>query len=332
MENGSKNKTLDQIAELIGAELAGDGSIQINGINGIDRAEVNEITFISDEKYFGKIKESSAGAIIADKKLEGVAIPLLLVKNVDMAVIEVLKLFSEGPPAPQPGIHPSAVVEADAEIGDGTYIGPGCYVGANSRIGSDSRLDANVVVYHDCRIGSNCIIQANTTIGAVGFGYSFIDGRHRLIPHIGGVIIEDFVEIGANSCVDRAKFGNTIIGAGTKIDNLVQIAHNVVVGKCCLIVAQVAIAGSSEVGNGVVMAGQAGIKDHIKIGDGVIIGAQAGVMTDISPGRHILGSPAMDDKETKRIVLTTMKLPRMAKQLKRLAKKVERLEAAENNK
>ncbi|NIA16847.1 MAG: UDP-3-O-(3-hydroxymyristoyl)glucosamine N-acyltransferase, partial [Planctomycetes bacterium] len=164
------------------------------------------------------------------------------------------------------------------------------------------------------------------------FGYSFIDGQHRLIPHIGGVIIEDFVEIGANSCVDRAKFGNTIIGAGTKIDNLVQIGHNVVVGKCCLFAAHVAIAGSCEIGNGVVLAGQAGIKDHIKIGDGVVVGAQAGVITDIAPGRHILGSPAIDDKEIKRIVLTTMKLPQMAKQLKKLVKKVERLEAAENNK
>lgn len=332
MENDSKNKTLGRIAELIGAELIGDGSIQINGINGLARAEVNEITFISDEKYLGKIKESSAGAIITNKKPEGITTPLLLVKNVDAAVIEVLKMFAKGPLLPQPGIHPTAVIEADVEIGQGTYIGPGCYVGGNSKIGFNSRLDANVVVYYGCRIGSNCVIQSNTTIGAVGFGYSFIDGQHKLIPHIGGVIIEDFVEIGANSCIDRAKFGNTIIGAGTKIDNLVQIAHNVITGKCCLFASHVAIAGSSEIGNGVVMAGQSGIKDHIKIGDGVVVGAQAGVITDIASGKHILGSPAMDDRETKRIVLTTMKLPQMAKQLKELVRKVERLEAAEDNK
>ncbi|NIA17341.1 MAG: UDP-3-O-(3-hydroxymyristoyl)glucosamine N-acyltransferase, partial [Planctomycetes bacterium] len=198
MENGSKNKTLSRIAELIGAELVGDGSIQINGINGLAAAGADEITFVSDEKYFGKIKESSAAAIITDKKPEGITTPLLLVKSVDMAVIEVLKIFAKGPPPPQPGIHPGAVVEAGVEIGEGTYIGPGCYVGANSRIGSNSRLDANVVIYHNCRIGNNCVIQSNTTIGAIGFGYSFIDGQHRLIPHIGGVIIEDFVEIGAN--------------------------------------------------------------------------------------------------------------------------------------
>ena len=331
MRNCGKIKTLGQIAELIGAELVGDGSIQVNGINGLAGANVSEITFISDEKYLGKIKESSAAAIITNKKPDGITIPLLLVKNVDAAVIDVLKIF-DNTPLPPPGVHPSAVIEADVEIGEGTYIGPGCYIGWNSKIGSNSRLDANVVVYHGCSIGNNCIIQANSTIGAVGFGYSFIDGQHRLIPHIGGVIIEDFVEIGANSCVDRAKFGNTIVGAGTKIDNLVQIGHNVVIGKCCLFASHVAIAGSCEIGNGVVMAGQAGIKDHIKIGDGVVVGAKAGVITDIAPGRHVLGIPAMDDKETKRIVLVTMKLPQMAKQLKELVRKVERLEAAENNK
>ena len=332
MENDTKNKTLGQIAELIGAELIGDGSIQIDGINGLAKAEINEISFVSDEKYLGKIKESSAGAIITNKKPEGITVPMLLVKNVDAAVIEVLKIFAKETPLPQSGVHPSAVIESNVEIGQGTYIGPGCYVGWNSKIGSNSRLDANVVVYHDCRIGSDCVIQANTTIGAVGFGYSFIDGQHKLIPHISGVIIEDFVEIGANSCVDRAKFGNTIVGAGTKIDNLVQIAHNVIIGKGCLFASHIAIAGSSEIGNGVVVAGQAGIKDHIKIGDGVVIGAQAGVITDIASGQRVLGSPAIDDKETKRIVLTTMKLPQMAKQLKKLVRKVERLEAAENNK
>ena len=188
-----------------------------------------------------------------------------------------------------------------------------------------------MVVYHNCTIADNCIIGANSTIGATGFGYYFIDGQHRLIPHTGSVIIEDCVEIGANSCIDRAKFGNTIIGAGTKIDNLVQIAHNVVIGKCCLIVAQVGISGSTRLGNGVVLAGQVGIKDHITIGDGTQVGAQAGVINDIGPNEQVVGSPAIDAKEKFRQVLLEKNLPEMSKQLKQLIKRVEELEAAENN-
>ena len=352
MNNDSKKNivTVNQIAEITSAELFGDGSIQISGINSVARAGADEITFVSEKKYIRKVKDSSAAAIIVNKKTEDTARPLLIVGNVDAAVIEVLKIFAEEPPTMEPSIHPTAVIEdgaeidesayigpaacirAKAKIGPHTVIGPGCYIGWNTKIGADCRLDANVVIYHNCRIGNNCIIQANATIGAIGFGYSFIDGEHKPIPHIGGVIIEDFVDIGANTCVDRAKFGNTIVGAGTKIDNQVQIAHNVIIGKCCLITAQVAIAGSSELGNGVVLAGQVGIADHIKIGDGVIVGAQAGVMTDIGPGRKVVGTPALDDKETMRIVLTSMKLPEMVKQLKKLIRKVERLEAAENNK
>ncbi len=187
------------------------------------------------------------------------------------------------------------------------------------------------MVYHNCSIGNNCIIGANSTIGATGFGYYFIDGQHQQIPHTGSVLIEDCVEIGANTCIDRAKFGNTIIGAGTKIDNLVQIAHNVVIGKCCLIIAQAGIAGSSKLGNGVVLAGQVGIKDHITIGDGAQIGAQAGVINDIGPSKQVVGSPAINIKEFFRQVLLKQKLPEMNKQLKQLIKRVEELEAAKNN-
>ena len=354
LKMGSDNKkkvvTVNQIAEIIDAELIGDGSIPISGIRGIAHAGTDEITFVSDKKYVSKVKDSLAAAIIVNQELEAVERPLLVVGNVDAAVIEVLKIFAHEPPAPRPGIHPSAVIadgaeidstahigpvvciEAGAKIGPRTIIGPGCHIGWNSTIGADTRLDANVVVYHNCQIGSNCIIYANATIGVMGFGYSFIDGQHKLIPHIGGVIIEDYVDIGSSTCIDRAKFRNTIIGAGSKIDNQVQIAHNVIIGKCCLIVAQVAIAGSSELGDGVVMGGQSGIKDHVKIGDGVSIGAQAGIMNDIGPGRKVVGTPAMDVKETMRIVLATIKLPKMVKQLKELTKKVERLEAAKNDK
>jgi len=274
---------------------------------------------------------------------------LLIVNNVERALIEVLKKFMPQLDKPSPGIHKSAVVEEGAlvdptasigpmayirkgaKIGAGTVISAGCKIGQDVTIGKDCKLDDNVVVYHNCTIGNNCFIYANSTIGATGFGYYFIDGRHQLIPHTGGVIIEDFVEIGANTCVDRAKFGNTIIGAGTKVDNLVQIAHNVVTGKCCLIVGQAGIAGSCKLGNGVVLAGQVGLKDHISIGDMTQVGAQAGVINDIGPNQQIVGSPAIDIKEKLRQVLLEQKLPEMNKQLKQLLKKVEQLEAAKND-
>ncbi|OHB67411.1 MAG: hypothetical protein A2Y77_05275 [Planctomycetes bacterium RBG_13_62_9] len=180
-------------------------------------------------------------------------------------------------------------------------------------------------------MGNHVIIQSNSTIGAVGFGYAFIEGAHRLIPHNGGVIVEDFVEIGANACVDRAKFGNTIIGAGTKIDNLVQIAHNVVIGKCCLIAAQVGVAGSCRLGDGVVLAGQVGLADNIEIGAGTMVGAQAGVMSSVPPGERLAWSPAIDVKEAVRVVAHILRLPKLSQELKRLTAKVEKLEAAKDD-
>ena len=188
------------------------------------------------------------------------------------------------------------------------------------------------MVYHNCKIGNNCIIQANTTIGSVGFGYYPIDGQPRLIPHNGGVVIEDCVEIGANNCVDRAKFGNTVIGAGTKTDNLVQIAHNVVIGKCCLIAGQVGISGSCRLGDGVVLAGQAGIADHKEIGSGAVIGADSGVMDNIAAGQRVLGMPAIDARKELQIWALKKHLPDMAKQLKDVIRRVDKLETSEDDK
>jgi UDP-3-O-[3-hydroxymyristoyl] glucosamine N-acyltransferase len=224
------------------------------------------------------------------------------------------------------------VISDGAEVGENSIIAAGCKIGENSKIGKNCRFDGNVVVYHNCTIGNNVIIQANSTIGSTGFGYSFIDGSHRLIPHNGGVVIEDFVEIGANCCVDRAKFGNTVIGAGTKIDNLVQIAHNVTIGKCCLIAAQVGISGSCKIGDGVVLAGQVGLVDNIEIGDGTMIGAQAGVMSGTAAGARIVGSPAMDIRAAMKVFGLMKRLPEMAESLKQLHKRIEGLEAAKDDK
>jgi UDP-3-O-[3-hydroxymyristoyl] glucosamine N-acyltransferase len=276
--------------------------------------------------------------------------PQLIVKNVDAALIETLNVFAPKLKAASEGIDPTAkvgqnvkiakgvsagagvVIDDGAAIGENSVIAGGCKIGENSKLGKNCRLDSNVVVYHNCTIGNNVIIQANSTIGSTGFGYSFIDGSHKLIPHNGGVVIEDFVEIGANCCVDRAKFGNTIIGAGTKIDNLVQIAHNVVIGKCCLIAGQVGISGSCKIGDGVVLAGQVGLVDNIEMGDGAMVGAQSGVTRNVTAGEKIFGSPASEKTEALRIIGLTRRLPEMVESLKQLHKRIERLEAAKDDK
>ena len=347
-ENIQKKFTVAQLAEIAKAELIGSGKAEVCRAAPFESAGPDCITFAAEEELLKKISGCKAAAIIVSRKVDSV-IPLLVVDNVERALIKILSEFMPLLSKPPAGIHKSAVVDEGAsidktasigplayirkgaKISSGTIIGAGCKIGENSVIGLDCRLEDNVVVYHNCSIGNNCIIGANSTIGATGFGYYFIDGRHQLIPHTGGAIIEDCVEIGANSCIDRAKFGNTVIGAGTKIDNLVQIAHNVIIGKCCLIVAQAAIAGSSKLGNGVVLAGQVGIKDHITIGDGTQVGAQAGVMNDIGPNERVVGSPAIDIKEKFRQVLVEQKLPEMNRQLKELIKRVETLEAAKDN-
>jgi UDP-3-O-[3-hydroxymyristoyl] glucosamine N-acyltransferase len=347
-ESSQIKYTVSQLARIAGAQLIGSGGAEICKVVPFASATADSITFASDEKLLDNIAGCKAGAIIVGKKVES-NIPLLVVDNVEKALIGVLKEFVPRLTPPQPGIHKSAIVEptasigptasvgpfayirGGAKIGENSVIGAGVKIGENSVIGNDCRIEDNVVIYHNCKIGNNCIIAANCAIGVMGFGYYFIDGRHQLIPHTGGVVIEDCVEIGANSCVDRGKFGNTIIGAGTKIDNLVQIAHNVVIGKCCLIVSQVGIAGSTKLGNGVVLAGQVGVKDHMTIGDGAQAGAQAGVMNDIPAGLQVLGSPATDIKEKVKQFVVERKLPQMHKQLKQLAKRIESLEAAKNN-
>jgi UDP-3-O-[3-hydroxymyristoyl] glucosamine N-acyltransferase len=354
--------TVAQLAEQLGAELVGDGSRQINAVEPIETAGENEVAFIRDSKlhyaqpgttaygkYLSAVKQSLVGAVITGKRIEDLDKPQLIVKNVNAALIEALTLFAPELKPVAAGIDPTAkvadsariadgvavgasvVIEDGSDIGQDSVIGSGCKIGENSKIGRNCRLDSNVVVYHNCHIGNNVVIQANTTIGSTGFGYSLIGGSNKLIPHNGGVVIEDFVEIGANSCIDRAKFGNTIIGAGTKIDNLVQIAHNVVIGKNCLIAGLVGISGSCKLGDGVVLAGQVGLADNIEIGDGVIVGAQSGVMNDIKAGETVLGSPAIVRKEALHIMGLMKRLPKLNKQLKQLSKRVDKLEAAKDD-
>jgi UDP-3-O-[3-hydroxymyristoyl] glucosamine N-acyltransferase len=352
--------TIEQLAKQLGAVLAGPEKIggsssgalskEITGIAPVGTAGEHQVTFVLDDKHKADLAASGAGAVIVSERIEDSNKSQLVVKNVNAALIETLNIFAPKLNKVTSGIDPAArlgqniklaegvaigayaVIDDGVEIGQNSVIGKGCKIGENTKIGGNCRLDSNVVVYHNCRLGDYVVIQANSTIGSTGFGYSFIDGAHKLIPHNGGVIIEDFVEIGANCCVDRAKFDNTIIGAGTKIDNLVQIAHNVIIGKCCLIAAQTGISGSCRLGNGVVLGGQVGLKDNIIIGEGVMVGAQSGVIQDIAAGKTLWGTPAFEKKEEFRMISLSRRLPDMARRIKQLIKRVEKLEAAEDNK
>ena len=345
--------TVGQLAERLGAEVPDGGTgleREITGIKPAEAAGGSDVTFVTDARHEEAVAGSGAGATIVAKRIDGLAMPQLVVKDVNAALIETLNLFAPKLKPAVEGVDPSArvgvnvqlgegvcigphvVLEDNVQIGPGSIIGGGCKIGENTRVGANCRLDSNVVVYHNCILGNHVILQANSTIGSVGFGYAFVDGAHKLIPHNGGVVVEDFVEIGANSCVDRAKFGNTIIGAGTKIDNLVQIAHNVAIGKCCLIASQTGVAGSCRLGDGVVLAGQVGLADNIEIGAGTMVGAQAGIMSSVGPGEKLAWTPAVNRKEAVRVVAHVLRLPKLAQELKRLTARVEQLEAAENDK
>lgn len=349
-ENKKEKKfTLNRLAEITGAQLVGDGSLQVTGVAGAEEATPAEISFVLSEKHLPKAKQTNAGALIVKEKIDAADFAQLIVGNVNKALISVAQLFSRRP-KPAPGIDPTAIITKSACIGEGASIGPavtisagarigkesvissGCRIGENVTIGDHTRLDSNVVVYYDVTIGDHCVIQANTAIGSTGFGYYFIEGQNRLIPHTGTVVIEDFVEIGANCCVDRAKFGETRIGKDTKVDNLVQIAHNVEIGEHSLIAAQVGIAGSSKIGNGVIIAGMAGISDHVTINDGAMVGGGSAVIREVAPGQQIWGEPAIELKDRMRQIAALRRLPQQMKEIKTLVKRLEKLEASKDNK
>lgn len=350
MEQDLKTHTmrLSELAEKIGAELIGDADKPVTGVNTIQDAGPQEVCFLSSQKHQKQLPQTNAAAVIVAQPLESCPLGQLVVDNVNRGLIAAMKLFAPKLQQIQ-GIHPTATIDPDADIdpaaavgphvtiasgvkiGAHSIIGPGCSVGENTQIGEHTRLDSHVVVYHNCRIGSFCIIQANTAIGATGYGYAYLDGQHQLIPHNGGVIIEDGVEIGANSCVDRAKFGNTVVGAGSKIDNLVQIAHNVHIGKLCLLAGQVGIAGSTTLGNGVIIGGQSGVVDNKVVGDGAVICAKSVATADVPPGQTILGMPPQDFQRELRCAAIYQRLPELAKEVKALTKKVNKLNAAKDD-
>lgn len=334
-----KKITVEEITRSVDGNLVGGPSLLISGVEEISAAQAGQLTFIGEKKYIKSWDLSLASAAIVNDDFDiepGPDRALIRVANADLALAQVLRLFAPDPPRCEQGVHATAVVDATAEIGDDVSIGAGCYVGPgvvigagvilypnvtvldDSSIGSGTVLWSGTVVRERCKIGHDCILHPNVSIGADGFGYRpSADGQGLVkIPQIGTVTIGNGVEIGAGSCVDRGKFSTTFIGDGSKIDNLVQVAHNCKLGRCCVMAGQSGLAGSITLGDGVVMGGGSRAKDHVTIGSGTKLGGNTTVISDVGPGRTLLGTPADDFGKTMRQWAALKQLPALIKRLK----------------
>jgi UDP-3-O-[3-hydroxymyristoyl] glucosamine N-acyltransferase len=330
--------TVAEIAKELGGEVVGDGALKLTGFAPATTARAGDLTFAENETFFLKAEQSAADAILIDGPYASARKVLIRVPNARIAFARVLPLFFPELPF-APGIHPSSLVDPSAQIDPAAHVGPFCvvgenvkigpgavlqggnHIGRNSVIGAQSRLFPNVVVYSQTQIGQRVRIHSGAVIGSDGFGYVFDSGAHRKVPQVGHVIVQDDVEIGANVAIDRGALGPTIIGKGTKIDNLVQIAHNVTLGEHCLVVAQVGIAGSTKIGAYTTLAGQVGITGHLKIGAKVIVAAQSGVMHDIPDGGKWMGAPAQPDRQAKRQMIALRHLPDLIRRVGELEKR-----------
>jgi UDP-3-O-[3-hydroxymyristoyl] glucosamine N-acyltransferase len=336
--------TAAQIAEHLNGEVIGDGSARLTGFAPADCARAGDLTFAEKETHFVLAEQSQAAAILVSQAFAPSSKVLIRVQDARVAMARVLPLFF--PPDHSPsGIHPSAIIDASAQIDPTAHIGPHCVVGACARVGArsvimggnhigrdcqigdDSCLYPNVIVYARTQIGHRVSIHAGTVIGSDGYGYVFDAGRHRKVLQVGNVIIGDDVEIGANAAIDRGALGSTVIGPGTKIDNLVHVAHNVVMGQHCLVMGQVGFAGSSHLGDYCVIASQSGIAGHLKIGAQAMVGAKSGVMRDVPDGGRVLGIPAAPDKQAKRQMIAVQHLPELIHRLRKLEQEIELIRA-----
>lgn len=340
-------KTLEELAVLLDGELLGPAQMVIKGVNSLEEAQSEEISFLDNEKMLAKMQASKAGAFLVSSKMEDFHRPVIRVANPRLAFAKVLAVFDPRKKEPT-GVHPTAVlgenvslgaevsIGAGVVIGDGVIIGQGTvvypqtYIGHNSIIGEGCIIHPRVVIEDRVELGKGVIVQAGAVIGSDGFGFVTIGkGQHYKIPHVGKVIIEDQVEIGANVTIDRGTVGNTVVGKGTKIDNLVHLAHNVIVGEGCFLVAQVGISGSTKIGHRVTLAGQVGTVGHITIGDDSIIAARGGVTSNIPPQSFYSGFPARDHKEQLKKDAALQRLPETLKVIKGIKKRLETLEAKE---
>ncbi len=337
---------LGDIASALGCRLEGDGSIEISGVAGMERAGPNELTFLANPKYAHKVKHSQAAAILIHEAVHDLPIASLVSSNPYLDFARALALFYQ-PPRPAPGIHPTAAIAATARIGEGASIGAFVSIGERAAIGRNATLYPHVVIYEGveigddfvahshsvvrefCRIGHRVILQNGVVVGGDGFGFAKDDqGRHNKIVQSGPAVIEDDVEIQSLTNIDRATVGETRVRRGAKIDSLVQVGHACVVGEDNIICAQTGLAGSSILEKNVLLAGQVGISGHLTIHDNAVIYAQSGIGGDVAPGAVMSGSPAFEAREWLRAVTAFPRLPELLKTVRQLEKKIERLEAA----
>jgi UDP-3-O-[3-hydroxymyristoyl] glucosamine N-acyltransferase len=336
--------TARQIAATVQGQLEGNEAVQIDNASGLEEATDRDISFFHNAKYLKSLKQTRAGVVFIPEKTDGLPLPagrtFIRVKNPQWAFAQALTLLKLDRQKHPRGISAQAAVDPSAQIGDGTAIGPfvtvesgavigknvviyaGVYIGADCRVGDQTILYPNVVLREETQVGARVIIHAGTVVGTDGYGFATVQGRQYKIPQVGIVVIEDDVEIGGNVAIDRATTGETRIGAGTKIDNLVQIAHNVQIGRDCLIVGQAGIAGSTKVGDRVTMAGQVGVVGHITIGHDAVLAAQSGIMNDVEPGAVVFGSPSRPYRETMRLEAIFGKLPEIYSAFKAVKRKI----------
>ncbi|MDD5583733.1 MAG: UDP-3-O-(3-hydroxymyristoyl)glucosamine N-acyltransferase [Candidatus Omnitrophica bacterium] len=338
--------TLKEISTLVNGELIGDPDTVITGICGIKEAQEGDITFLANPKYAPLLRTTHASAVITHREVTDSSKPLVRAENPSLAFAQVVGIF-----APEDANHPKgisehalvsskaklgknvavgpfAIIENGVSIGDGTVIYGGCYIGRNATLGKKCLIYPHVSIREKIEIGDRVIIHSGAVIGSDGFGFALVKGVQEKIPQIGTVVIEDDVELGANVTIDRARFDKTIIGKGTKIDNLVQIAHNVVVGENCIIVAQAGVSGSTILGKNVTLAGQAGLVGHIHIGDGAVVGAQGGVTKSVPANTFVSGYPARPHDQAMKVYACVQKLPELYKRIKELEEKIAQLEGA----
>jgi UDP-3-O-[3-hydroxymyristoyl] glucosamine N-acyltransferase len=331
--------TVDELAAHVGGEVRGDGTRRIQRVAPLESAGADDLSLVANARYVRYLETSRAAAVLVPDALTS-QVPdgepaQIRVADVHAALATLLPLLYPEQPREQ-GIHPTAVVAMDAVVEDGVHIGAYAVVGerctvrararieahvvvgAGCTIGEDSVLHPHVTLYRGVRVGARCVVHSGVRLGSDGFGYVFMDGAHRKVPQVGGCHVGDDVEIGANSTIDRGSIGDTVIGDGTKIDNLVHLGHNVRVGRHAIIVAQVGVSGSTSIGDGAVVAGQAGIGGHLTIGARARVGAQAGVTADVAPGETVSGYPARPHGEALRTQANLFRLPELLRRVRRI--------------
>lgn len=336
-------KTLQELADFVGGEVIGQADLEIAGITSIEDAQAHQITFAMGGAYLEKAAKSKAGAVIVPLEITDFPKPVLRVAHPKAAFASLLELYTP-PPKVTRGIHnscvvaetariednvallPNVVVGENAVIGKNTIIYPGVFIGEDVSIGEDCIIYPNVTIREGCCIGSRVIIHSSTVVGSDGYGFVTIDGHHRKVPQVGIVVVEDDVEIGACVALDRATTGETVIGRGTKMDNLIHVGHNVVVGEDCLFVAFTGISGSTKIGNRVTFAGQSGASGHLTIGDNCVFAAKCGVIGNVPPNSFYAGFPGRPHKEWLRAEASVYKVPDMLKKMKELEKRLAELE------